>query len=213
MPRRVRSRFFCTSEFTRRATDVRAICRTHAPFASAWPVGGKAPEIQHGFGGIVGDVATFDECDLIHNAEIGARAAKALGGADALMLRGNGVLTVGRTLGEAAARMWSFEERCAQAARQGAHQAPFSAEDLAARARWYPAEAERIWNWLKYLGSSECRPGNDGVSAKRSALSRRRFVHDALAAVGGMTLAGVSGSLARNTFGADTAEFSGDLAE
>jgi ribulose-5-phosphate 4-epimerase/fuculose-1-phosphate aldolase len=138
--------------------DVRAICRTHAPFASVWPVGGKAPEIQHGFGGIVGEVATFDECDLIHNAEIGARAAKALARADALMLRGNGVLTVGRTLGEAAARMWSFEERCAQAARQGAHLAPFSADDLAARARWYPAEAERIWTWLKYLGSSECGP-------------------------------------------------------
>jgi ABC-type nitrate/sulfonate/bicarbonate transport system substrate-binding protein len=47
------------------------------------------------------------------------------------------------------------------------------------------------------------RPENNGVSAKRSALSRRRFVHDALAAVGGMTLAGVSGSLARNTLAAD----------
>ncbi len=140
-------------------TDVRAICRTHAPFASAWPVGGKAPEIQHGFGGIVGDVATLDECDLIHSAEMGARAAGALGGANALMLRGNGVLTVGHNVGEAAARMWSLEERCAQAAKQGEHKAPFSTEDLAARARWYPAEAERVWNWLKYLGTSECRPG------------------------------------------------------
>jgi ribulose-5-phosphate 4-epimerase/fuculose-1-phosphate aldolase len=139
--------------------EVRAICRTHAPFASVWPAGGKAPEIQHGFGGIVGDVATFDECDLIHNAEMGARAARALGSADALMLHGNGVLAVGHTLGEAAARMWSLEERCAQAAKQGERKAPFSAEDLAARARWYRAEAERIWTWLKYLGTSECRPG------------------------------------------------------
>lgn len=135
--------------------DVRAICRTHAPCASVWPDGGKAPPIQHGFGGIVGEVATFGECDLIHNAEIGARAARALGNGDGLMLRGNGALTVGRSVGEAAARMWSLEERCAQAARQGEHKAPFSAEDLAARARSYPAEAERIWTWLKYLETSE----------------------------------------------------------
>jgi hypothetical protein len=54
---------------------------------------------------------------------------------------------------EAAARMWSLEERCAQAWRQGTHASPFSAEELAARARWYPAESERIWTWLKYLGS------------------------------------------------------------
>lgn len=139
--------------------DVQAICRMHAPYASVWPAGGKAPRIQHGFGGIVGEVAAFNECDLIHNAEMGARAARALGGANALMLRGNGVLTVGRSVGEAAARMWSLEERCAQAARQGAYSAPFSAEDLAARAKWYPAEAERVWNWLKYLGASETRPG------------------------------------------------------
>jgi HCOMODA/2-hydroxy-3-carboxy-muconic semialdehyde decarboxylase len=136
---------------------VRAICRTHAPCASTWPANGEAPAIQHGFGGIVGAVATYEESDLIHTAELGARAATRLGAADALILRGNGVLSVGRTLGEAAARMWSLEERCAQAVRQGAHLSPFSAEDLAARSRWYPAETERIWTWLKYLGSSDSR--------------------------------------------------------
>jgi HCOMODA/2-hydroxy-3-carboxy-muconic semialdehyde decarboxylase len=135
--------------------DVGAICRTHAPFASTWPAGGEAPAIQHGFGGIVDTVASYEDCDLIHTPEMGADAATRLGHADALLLRGNGVLTVGRTLGEAAARTWSLEERCAQAWRQGAHPSPFSAEDLAARSRWYPAETERIWTWLKYLGSSD----------------------------------------------------------
>jgi HCOMODA/2-hydroxy-3-carboxy-muconic semialdehyde decarboxylase len=134
---------------------VGAICRTHAPYASTWPANGKAPAIQHGFGGIAGAIATYEACELIHTAELGAGAATRLGDADALILRGNGVLTVGRTLGEAAARMWSLEERCAQAGRQGAHPSPFSAEDLAARSGWYPAETERIWTWLKYLGSSD----------------------------------------------------------
>jgi ribulose-5-phosphate 4-epimerase/fuculose-1-phosphate aldolase len=140
-------------------TDVRAICRTHAPYASTWPEGAKAPPTQHGFGGLVGAVATFDGCDLIHTTELGARAAERLGGANALLLRGNGVLTVGRTLNEAAARMWSLEERCAQVRRQGPHQAAFSDEDLAARARWYPAETERIWTWLQHLGSNDSAAG------------------------------------------------------
>ena len=134
--------------------DVRAICRTHAPFASVWPANGEAPAIQHGFGGIAGVVATYDGCDLIHTAELGSAAAARFGNADALLLRGNGVLTVGRTVGEAAARMWGLEERCVQAWRQGAHPAPFSEEDLAARSRWYAAESERVWNWLKQVGQA-----------------------------------------------------------
>lgn len=129
------------------------------------PRGGKAPPIQHGFGGVVSVIASYDACDLVHTADLGALAAQQLGSADALLLRGNGVLTVGRTLGEAAARMWSLEERYAQAARQRALseqvqvQPPMSADDLAARARWYPAEAERIWRWLKYLASSDAARG------------------------------------------------------
>jgi len=139
---------------------VKAICRTHAPYASAWPVSGKAPAVQHGFGGIAGVVATYDACDLVHTAELGANAAVRLSSADALLLRGNGVVTVGRTLGEAAARMWGLEERCAMDWRQGTHASPFSAEELEARSRWYPAEAERIWTWLKYLGSSDADNGD-----------------------------------------------------
>jgi HCOMODA/2-hydroxy-3-carboxy-muconic semialdehyde decarboxylase len=139
--------------------DIGAICRTHAPHASTWPVDGKAPAILHGFGGLVGAVATYDACDLVHTADLGAAAAKCLGPANALILRGNGVLTVGRTLGEAAARTWSLEERSAQAWRQGTHASPFSAEDLSARSRWYPAESERIWTWLKDLGSCDPVPG------------------------------------------------------
>jgi ribulose-5-phosphate 4-epimerase/fuculose-1-phosphate aldolase len=134
--------------------DVRAICRTHAPFASVWPANGEAPPLQHGFGGIAGVVALYEGCDLIHAPELGAAAAARLGKDDALLLRGNGVLTVGRTVGDAAARMWGLEERCAQAWRQGAHPAPFTAEDLSARSRWYAAETERVWNWLKQVGQA-----------------------------------------------------------
>jgi len=138
--------------------DVNAICRTHAPAASLWH-GNKHPEVLHGFGGIVGDIAAYAAVDLVHNPELGSDAAHDLGAADALVLRGNGALTVGATLGQAAARMWSLEERCAVALRQGADAAPFSAEELRARQRWFPAEAERVWAWLRYLGGTEALGG------------------------------------------------------
>jgi HCOMODA/2-hydroxy-3-carboxy-muconic semialdehyde decarboxylase len=141
----------------RARADVQAICRTHAPYASTWPSKGQLPPVEHGFGGLVGAIATSEACDLIHTADLGARAADRLGAANALLLRGNGVLTVGRTLGEAAARMRGLEERFAQASRQGTRQTPFRSEDLAARARWYPAETERIGIWLKHLGNSAVR--------------------------------------------------------
>jgi ribulose-5-phosphate 4-epimerase/fuculose-1-phosphate aldolase len=145
---------FLHVEIYKQRGAVAAICRTHAPFASVWPAGGDAPPVQHGFGGLSGDIAFYDGFDLIHTANLGASAGHHLGSADALILRGNGVLTVGRTLGEAAARMWGLEERCAQAWRQGSHPILLSAGEMAARSRWYPAEAERIWNWLKQVGQA-----------------------------------------------------------
>jgi len=142
--------------------DVRAVCRTHAPYASTWPGDGKAPPILHGFGGMARTVATYDACDLVHTPTLGVEAASVLGGADAMILRGNGAVTVGRSLSEAAARMWSLEERCAQAWRQGSHRTPFTDADLTARSRWYAAESERIWMWLKYLGSNDSLGRHDG---------------------------------------------------
>ena len=146
---------FLHIEIYKQRDAVAAICRTHAPFASVWPTAGDAPPVQHGFGGISGDIAFYDGYDLVHDASLGASAARHLGSADALILRGNGVLTVGRTLGEAAVRMWALEERYAQAWRQGSHRIVLSAGEMAARSKWYPAEAERIWNWLKFLGSDD----------------------------------------------------------
>jgi HCOMODA/2-hydroxy-3-carboxy-muconic semialdehyde decarboxylase len=133
--------------------DVAAICRTHAPAASLWR-GGAIPPIQHGFGGIAANIATYDGVDLIHTLPQGATAAAALGRADGLILRGNGVLTVGSSLGEAAARMWSLEERCAVAMCEGNAGKELSDGELAARQRWYSAEQDRVWRWLQSLGEA-----------------------------------------------------------
>lgn len=130
--------------------DVNAICRAHPPSASLW-WGDEAPPVEHGFGGLVGEVATYSGSDLIHTDHLGAAAAEDLGNASALLLRGNGALTVGRDVGEAAARMWSLEERCSYALRRSGDPAPFTEQEQQLRARWYPAESARIWAWLKTM--------------------------------------------------------------
>lgn len=134
--------------------DVAAICRTHAPHASSWAPARPMPPVLHGFGGIVAAIGRFDDPDLVHDRTRGGQAAASLGAGDALMLSGNGVLTVGSSLAEAAARMWSLEERCREALRQGAEGRPLDAAALQARGRWYPAEVERVWLWLRDLASS-----------------------------------------------------------
>jgi HCOMODA/2-hydroxy-3-carboxy-muconic semialdehyde decarboxylase len=144
----------------RARTDVAAICRTHAPAASLWR-GGLVPPIAHGFGGIAATVATFDQVDLIHNASLASAAATALGNSNALVLRGNGVLAVGPSVGEAAARMWSLEERCAVGLRERA--VALGADELRARQRWYPAEEKRIWAWLQHLADN---PGDAAGMAR-----------------------------------------------
>jgi HCOMODA/2-hydroxy-3-carboxy-muconic semialdehyde decarboxylase len=150
--------------------DVNAICRTHAPAASLWR-GGRVPPVQHGFGGIAASVATYGGVDLIHEAALGAAAAAALGAAQALILRGNGVLAVGANIPEAAARMWSLEERCAVALREGAQAAAFSAEEMQARQRWYAAEQKRVWMWLRELGQSPAGARMAARSLRQSSRS------------------------------------------
>jgi HCOMODA/2-hydroxy-3-carboxy-muconic semialdehyde decarboxylase len=131
--------------------DVHAICRTHAPHSSAVQSQQSVPPIRHGFGGIAETIAVHNETDLIHNLEMGRRAAETLGTRDALIIRGNGALTVGATVGQAAARMWSVEERCSFDKLTPDHAMSFSREELAARKNWYEAESERIWTWLQHL--------------------------------------------------------------
>jgi HCOMODA/2-hydroxy-3-carboxy-muconic semialdehyde decarboxylase len=98
-------------------------------------------------------VSVHDETDLIHNLDMGRRAAEALGDGDALILRGNGVLTVGATVGQAAANMWSLEERCAFDKLTPDRDRSFSPKELAARKNWYAAESERIWAWLQHVAN------------------------------------------------------------
>jgi ribulose-5-phosphate 4-epimerase/fuculose-1-phosphate aldolase len=133
----------------RARADVGAICRTHSPSTETW--WDNPPPVQHGFGGLADKLASWDDSDLVHTPDRGERAAARLGDGDGLFLRGNGSLTVGRDVAEAAARAWSLEQRCALALRGGADRSVFDLSELKNRQVWYPAEAARLWLWLSQL--------------------------------------------------------------
>lgn len=126
--------------------DVGAICRTHSPWAVVWGVRGAVPPLVHGLGALGGTVAFTDEIDLVADRQGGSAAAAALGTDDCLLARGNGVVTTGATLAEAATRAWFLEERArvADAAGPGAQEIGPDHP----RHRHVAVEYPRAWRWL-----------------------------------------------------------------
>ncbi len=95
----------------RRRREVGALCRTHSPSAVAWSVLGRSLRPVHGFGGFLGpEVPVFPKPDLITTEGLGEEMAGALGGAEAVLLRGNGTLVTGATLREACVKAIFLEE-------------------------------------------------------------------------------------------------------
>ncbi|MDP9209915.1 MAG: class II aldolase/adducin family protein, partial [Actinomycetota bacterium] len=92
--------------------DVGAICRVHAPAVAVSAAVGEVPPLLHGFGGMVEPVAVWDDPDLVAGGPVGGRVAGVLGDAPAMLLAGNGGLTVGADLDQALARAWCLEDRC-----------------------------------------------------------------------------------------------------
>jgi HCOMODA/2-hydroxy-3-carboxy-muconic semialdehyde decarboxylase len=132
--------------------DVGAVCRTHGPAVVAVGATGTAPPLLHGFGGMVEPVAVWDDPDLVAGDQVAGRVAGVLGAAPALLLRGNGGLTVGADLDQALARAWCLEDRCRVALAAGGRARPLTPEELDRRRRWYHAETVRLARWLRRAG-------------------------------------------------------------
>jgi len=130
--------------------DVGAICRTHSPAAVAWGARGEAPPVVHGLGGLSGEIATGGGCDLVADDASGDAAARELGRADVLLPRANGAVCTGPDLPSACTRAWFLEERARVALAAGPAARPLDAAELSARARHYPTETARAWQWLAW---------------------------------------------------------------
>ncbi|MEV4452582.1 MULTISPECIES: class II aldolase/adducin family protein [Streptomyces] len=133
--------------------DVHAVARAipESAFAAGAVAHRSIPPL-HGQAAMLGEtVPVHDDARLMRSADIAEPAARTLGHADALVLRGNGAVTTGSTPGHAVARMWLLDTTCRLhlAARQaGAIQALTSAEIDGWRAA-APPLLDRLWAHLR----------------------------------------------------------------
>ncbi len=103
---------------------------------------------MHGLGGLSGEIALWEEADLVADEAGAAAAARALGAADVLLPRGNGAVCTGADLPAACARAWFLEERARVALAAGPSARPLEGNALSARSRHHPTETARAWQWL-----------------------------------------------------------------
>ena len=90
---------------------INAIARIHARGANIFSVSDRKLEPVHNHGSFfAGGVPVFSKPDLISNETLGTEVANALGDQPAILLRGNGQVTVGRTIPEAVMMAIYLEE-------------------------------------------------------------------------------------------------------
>ncbi len=141
--------------------QVNAITRIHARVANMFSVTDRKLEPVHNHGSFFsGGVPVFSTPDLISRRELGEEVARALGGSPALLLRGNGQVTVGRTIPEAV-MMAIYLEEAAEilfGALQIGTPIPLTTEESAKRRveALPPVDMERAWSYFKSRVESTC---------------------------------------------------------
>jgi ribulose-5-phosphate 4-epimerase/fuculose-1-phosphate aldolase len=133
---------------------VNAITRIHGRVANMFSVTDRRLEPVHNHGSFfVGGVPVFHTPDLITTEELGSEMAQAMGDKPALLLRGNGQVTVGRTLPEAI-MMAIYLEEAAEVlfgALQIGTPIPLTLDESKQRQveALPPVDMERAWNFFK----------------------------------------------------------------
>jgi len=132
--------------------DAAAIARAQpaTAFAAAAVTSSLAP--LHGQAAWLGAaVPVHDSAALLRSAELAARAARCLPAGEALLLRGNGALTLGDSPGLAVTRMWLLSAACEVflAARAAGPATPLSPAEIGS---WRAADGAllpRLWQHLR----------------------------------------------------------------
>jgi ribulose-5-phosphate 4-epimerase/fuculose-1-phosphate aldolase len=133
---------------------VNAITRIHARVANIFSVTDRKLEPVHNHGSFfAGGVPVYAKPDLISNEALGGEVSRALGDKPAILLRGNGQVTVGRTLPEAV-MMAIYLEEAAEVlfgALQIGTPIPLTLNESKQRQveALPPVDLERAWNFFK----------------------------------------------------------------
>jgi HCOMODA/2-hydroxy-3-carboxy-muconic semialdehyde decarboxylase len=132
--------------------DVEGICRAQPPISTALASAGMPIRPLHGQGAFLGEeVPVYDDARLIRGQEAGEALVERLGSAGGIIMRGNGAVTVARSVGAAVARMWVLEvsaEINRTAATVGTPQV-LNEEEYSYWESVSEEILERIWGYLK----------------------------------------------------------------
>ena len=133
---------------------VNAVMRIHARVANMFSVTDRKLEPVHNHGSFfAGGVPVFKKPDLISSAALGAEMVEMLGEHPAILLRGNGQVTVGRTIAEAVMMAIYLEEAAAilYGALQIGTPIPLTQTESSRRRveALPPVDLERAWKFFK----------------------------------------------------------------
>lgn len=131
--------------------DAGAVCRAQPPTATALASAGVPIVPLHGQGAFLGPrVPVHDDPRLVRDADHAQALARDLGGAPAVLMRGNGAITVGDSVAEAVALMWVLERSAAMNATASAAGTPrpLSEDEQCSWRAVAPELCRRIWLYL-----------------------------------------------------------------
>jgi HCOMODA/2-hydroxy-3-carboxy-muconic semialdehyde decarboxylase len=135
-----------------RRPDVHGIVRYQSPRVMSLSSLGRTPLPRHGFGSYFApQPPLWSDTRLVRVDGLAAAAADQLGNARAIVLRGNGAITVGASLPEACVMAWYLEDAARvelEVLATGLPGLVFDAEEAAARATTQGMIIERMWEWL-----------------------------------------------------------------
>jgi HCOMODA/2-hydroxy-3-carboxy-muconic semialdehyde decarboxylase len=132
--------------------DVGGIVRFQSPKVVSLSALGRTPSARHGFGSYFAPhPPLWNDPRLVRDDERAAGVVAALGGARAIVLRGNGAVVAAATLQEACALAWYLEDAARvelDVLASGEPGVVFTPEESADRATSQGAIFERMWDWL-----------------------------------------------------------------
>lgn len=140
----------------RRRDDIGGICRVQPPATMALSTLRLTPRARHGFSAYFAPAPPLWDDPMLVRSDDGAVAvAEELGDACAIVLRGNGAVTVGPDLRHAAVLAWYLEDSArlelsvrAASSSDGAEPIELSVAEAEVRATWDGGLAERMWDYL-----------------------------------------------------------------
>lgn len=133
---------------------INAVTRIHARVANMFSVTDRKLEPVHNHGSFfAGGVPVFEKPDLITTQKLGEEVVQVLGDGPAVLLRGNGQVTVGRTIPEAVMMAIYLEEAAEilYGALQIGTPVRLTSDESAKRQveALPPVDMERAWNYFK----------------------------------------------------------------